>query len=142
MQKYLRFIVGLRKYFKERIEPNEALETAHRLLNDRISKRDKNFLNIIERGIFNYSKSPYLKLLEPKKIKFDDVKKLVEKDGIESTLNHLQKEGIYFTVDEFKGKTEVNRNGVKMRCKESMFDNPFLSDVYEVRSGATRSAGD
>jgi hypothetical protein len=141
MQKYLRFILGLRKYLSERIEPDEALETAHRLLKDRITKRDKNFLNIIEKGIFNYPKSPYLKLLEPKKIRFKDVKGWVEESGIESALHRLKNEGIYFTVDEFKGKTGVYRNGIQMRCKESMFDNPFLSNVYEVRSGATRSAG-
>ncbi len=126
MQKYFRFITGLRKYLKERIEPGEALETAKKLLSDRIRNREKNFLNIVEKGIFNYSKSPYLKLMEPKKITFSDIKQWVETNGIEPTLMLLQREGVYFTVDEFKGKTEVNRNGIKMVCTESMFDNPFL----------------
>jgi len=35
----------------------------------------------------------------------------------------------------------VVRNGIEFWCQEGMFDNPFLSYVYEVRSGATRSAG-
>jgi hypothetical protein len=48
---------------------------------------------------------------------------------------------VYFTVDEFKGKSEVRRNGLRFSVKEKDFDNPFLSAAYEVRSGATRSAG-
>ena len=141
MRKYLRFVSGLRKYLHERIEPLEALETAKNLLRERIASREKNFLNILDRGVFNYSKSPYRKLLEPKKISFSDIKGWVERDGIEAALGMLYKEGVYFTVDEFKGKAQVDRNGVKFRCRENMFDNPFLSFVYEVRSGATRSAG-
>lgn len=141
MRKYIRFVMGLRKYLNERIEPEDALELSKKLLKKRINERTENFLNIIEKGIFGYSKSPYLKLLEPRKIDFQKVKRWVERDGIEAALEILLNEGIYFTVDEFKGKTEVNRNGIKFICKENMFDNPFLSYVYEVRSGATRSAG-
>lgn len=141
MRKYIRFVLGLRKYLNERIDSVAALETARRLLKERISARNENFLNIVDKGIFGYSKSPYLRLLESKKISFSDVKNWVEADGIEATLERLLNEGIYFTVDEFKGKVEVNRNGQRFFCKESMFDNPFLSFVYEVRSGATRSAG-
>jgi hypothetical protein len=103
--------------------------------------RDENFLNLIERGVFGYAESPYIKLLKNKKIGFADLKKWVEHDGIEETLVKLQEEGIYFTVDEFKGKVDVVRGSLRFRCNEKMFDNPFLSAAYEVRSGATRSAG-
>jgi hypothetical protein len=141
MNKYLRFIFGLRRYFKSGLTTGQALEQARALLKKRISSRNENFLNLVERGVFGYPKSPYLKLLGPKKIVFADLKKEVENNGIEATLALLQKEGIYFTVDEFKGKTEVVRENIRFRCTEKMFDNPFLSTAYEVRSGATRSAG-
>ena len=141
MRKYWRFLTGLQKYLNERTEPLEALETARKLLQDRILSREKNFLNILEKGIFGYARSPYKRLLEPKKISFNDVRRWVQQNGIEHALEQLVQEGVYFTVDEFKGKAEVNRNGAKFTCRETMFDNPFLSFVYEVRSGATRSAG-
>jgi hypothetical protein len=141
MKKYLRFILGVRKFFKGQIQPQQALEIAKKTLRNRILHREENFLNLVEKGIFGYSKSPYLELLTNKKIKYSNIKKWVEKDGIEITLNELEKEGVYFTVDEFKGKTDVIRNGLRFRCKERDFDNPFLSPAYEVRSGATRSAG-
>ena len=141
MRKYLRFVSGLSGYLRERFEPLEALDQARVQLSKRIACRDGNFLNLLEKGIYGYPLSPYLQLLKTSRLAFSDVKKLVEREGIEWTLTHLQQEGIFFTVDEFKGKTEVRRNGIRFRCQERMFDNPFLSNYYEVRSGATRSAG-
>ncbi len=141
MKKYFRFVSGLYKFFKGRITPQEALESAKKILPERLKCREENILNIIEKGVFGYSESPYLKLLTSKNIKFSDIRNWVVRDGIESMMKKLQSEGVYFTVDEFKGKTEVSRNGIRFRCQEKMFDNPFLSPAYEVRSGATRSAG-
>jgi hypothetical protein len=141
MRKYLRFISGLHEYLRERLEPSAALEQARIQLQKRIANRDRNFLNLLEKGIFGHASSPYLGLLQSRNIDFADVKKWVEGEGIENTLVQLRDEGIYFTVDEFKGKKEVNRNGIRFKCHERMFDNPFLSNFYEVRSGATRSAG-
>ncbi len=129
------------KYFTTRIKPEEALAQAQKLLSERYAAREKNFLHIVEKGIFGYKKSPYIPLLESKKISYDNIQQWVENDGIEKTLALLQHEGVYFTVDEFKGKIPVKRSGLSFTCAEKMFDNPFLAVAYEVRSGATRSAG-
>jgi len=123
------------------MEPEEAIESARRLLRERMAAREDNFLTLVDKSIFGYPRSPYLKLLGPKRIFFRDLKSWVGQHGIEASLRILQNEGIYFTVDEFKGKTPVVRNGIQFVCEESLFDNPFLSHAYEVRSGATRSAG-
>jgi hypothetical protein len=141
MKKYYRFVEGFRKFAKQRMSPDEAIALAKSSIKKRVACRDENFLNFVEKGVFQYDRSPYLKLLQPKKILFNDLKRWVAKDGIEGSLRTLENEGVYFTVDEFKGKVPVVRNGVEFWCKEGMFDNPFLSYVYEVRSGATRSAG-
>jgi hypothetical protein len=141
MQKYFRFLFGLRNFLKNRVNPDEALLIAEKILRERVVNRENNFLNLAKKGIFENSKSPYLKLLLAKKIAFSDVKQWIEKEGLENALMYLQTEGIYFTVDEYKGKTEVSRNGLRFHLSEREFDNPFLSTAYEVRSGATRSAG-
>lgn len=141
LRKYYRFINGLRKFVKSRLAPEEAISLARSILRERIATREDNFLRLTDRSIFNYSQSPYLPLLTAKKIRFADIKSWVCKDGLESALRTLQLEGVYFTVDEFKGKVPVRRLGLTFMCYEQMFDNPFLSFVYEVRSGATRSAG-
>lgn len=141
MRKYYRFIDGLRKFAKARIEPDEAIAMARTLLKKRIADREENFLHLAQRGIFDHRPSPYLPLLAAKRIGIDDLRSWVAKDGLQGCLHRLKDEGIYFTVDEFKGKTPVERNGLTLYCNESMFDNPFLKAAYEVRSGATRSAG-
>ncbi len=141
MRKYYRFIDGLRKFAKSRMTSDDAIATARSVLKKRIAAREDNFLNLAKKSIFEYSPSPYRRLLEPKRISFEDLKSWVESDGLEASLRKLADEGVYFTVDEFKGKVPVVRNGVEFRCEEGAFDNPFLSSVYEVRSGATRSAG-
>jgi len=141
MRKYLRFVNGLRRFSKARLKSEEAIVFARQHVRKRIANREQNFLNLVHKGVFQNQDSPYLKLLRPKKIGFDDLQAWVLKNGIETTLHLLETEGIYFTVDEFKGKTPVKRKGVAFSCCEGMFDNPFLSFVYEVRSGATRSVG-
>ncbi len=123
------------------MEPEEAIVLARSLLQKRIAAREDNFLRLAERSIFQYSRSPYLPLLAAKRIAFSDLKSWVSKHGLEASLRILELEGVYFTVDEFKGKVPVRRKGIKFICEEEMFDNPYLSFVYEVRSGATRSAG-
>jgi hypothetical protein len=141
LRKYFRFIDGLRKFAKARIEPDEAIALARKLLRTRIVEREENFLRLAERGIFNHPASPYRPLLDARHIGLGDLQSWVAKNGLEDSLRALQAEGVYFTVDEFKGKTPVQRNGATFFCNEAMFDNPFLSFAYEVRSGATRSAG-
>ena len=141
MRKYDRFVEGFRRFAEQRMTPDEALAKANDSIRKRVLAREENFLSFVEKGIFQYACSPYLKLLERKRIQFNDLKTWVGKDGIERALRTLENEGVYFTVDEFKGKVPVVRNGIEFWCQEGMFDNPFLSYVYEVRSGATRSAG-
>jgi len=141
MKKYSRFVFGLRKYFKNRITPKEAITQARQALKERLLNREENFINLMDRGVFDYPQSPYLPLLRNQKIVHRDIKSWVENDGIMQTLVRLQSEGIYFTVDEFKGKTRVERRGLSFETCEKAFDNPFISEAYEVRSGATRSAG-
>src|SRR5437016_7216109 len=141
MRKYFRFIDGFRRFTKMRMEPEEAATLARTFIKKRVHAREENFLNLAEKGIFQYSDSPYRKLLEHRRIQFDDLKRWVSRDGIEAGLHILEQAGVYLTVDEFKGRVPVVRDGLRMQCNPSMFDNPFLSFVYEVRSGATRSAG-
>src|SRR3989449_7899482 len=74
MRKYARFISGLHKYFRGRLEPQEALEQARKLLKKRIASRERNFLSLVEKGIFGYAKSPYLRLLAAKRIDFADIR--------------------------------------------------------------------
>ena len=134
-------MLGLPRYLKSRITPEEAIEQARLILKERVMHREENFLRLLERGVFGFTDSPYLPLLQKAGVSFEDIKRWVEADGIENALSKLLSEGVYYTVDEFKGKTPVERKGLRLTLSEKAFDNPFVSTAYEVRSGATRSAG-
>jgi hypothetical protein len=141
MRKYIKFLTGLNSYLKNRMTPEEAFSVARQQIEKRMENRTERFIHIVTKGVLENKKSPSKKLLNNAKIGIEDIKKWVENNGIEHTLKILFEEGIYFTVDEFKGKQEVVRNGMRFWCCESDFDNPYIKEAYEVRSGASRSAG-
>jgi hypothetical protein len=91
--------------------------------------------------VFENARSPYLPLLSARSIGPGEIGKWVDAGGVESALEKLRDEGVYYTVDEFKGKKSVQRGGLSFRLQEKDFDNPFIHSAYEVGSGATRSAG-
>src|SRR5215831_7674363 len=107
------------------MQPSEAIDLAKSLLAKRIGDRESNFLVLLEKAVYGYSKSPYLPLLRRKKIAFHNVKTWVENDGLERTLQTLAADGVFFTVDEFKGRVPVQRPGISFGCNPRMFDNPF-----------------
>ena len=134
---YWRFAWGLRGFLKEPI----TLEQSREIIKQRLENREKNLLTIVKRAIYENEASPYLKLLRLAGCEYGDFERMVRSDGIEPTLHKLREEGVYISIEEFKGKQEVTRSGQTFRFKESDFDNPFLVQHLEARSGASRSAG-
>ena len=67
MGKYTKFVTGLIKYMNGRMSPQEAIEKAQALLKERVERREENFLNLIRKSVYEYPKSPYLKLLKSSK---------------------------------------------------------------------------
>jgi len=55
------------------MEPEEAIESERTLRKKRIAAREDNVLNLADKGIFHYSRSPYLRLLAPKRISLNDL---------------------------------------------------------------------
>jgi hypothetical protein len=135
--KYTRFSLSLRGYLKNQV----TLEQAEQVVRLRIGDREKNFLNLVHKGIYHYPDSPYLKLLKEVGCEYEDIKNLVEKSGIESALQKLFQEGVYISWEEFKCKQDVVRGSKHFHFKESDFDNPFLPSGYQVQSTGSRSAG-
>ncbi len=137
IKKYYRFCKGLRKFLRETI----SLEESKAFIKEQTEKREKMFLNIVDKAIYKNSKSPYLKMLKLTDYKFEDIKNLVNTIGIELTLSKLALNGIYITFEEFKGRKKVIRNKKIFNFNESNFDNPFLSSYFEVESGGTSGPG-
>jgi len=137
MVKYLPLAFDLRGFLSSTI----TLEESKQVLTARINNRGENFLSLVNKGIFRYPNSPYLKLFHSAGYEFGDVASLVRSDGIEATLQKLLADGVYLSYEEFKRGKEVVRGSSHFQFEECAFDNPLLSVRYQTRSSGSRSAG-
>jgi hypothetical protein len=134
---YARFALGLRKFLKEPMSPEQSDE----IIRQRLAQREQNLLLIVKKAIYENKKSPYLRLLNLVGCEYGDFERDVRLDGPEETLRKLSEQGVYVTTEEFKGMTEVTRGSRSFRVEDTDFDNPFPSGHLEAASGASRSAG-
>ncbi len=137
MIKYSRLAFGLRHFLRNPI----SLEESKQVISTRFQNRERNFLSLIQKGIYQNPNSPYLKLLRIAGCEFEDIESLVNQDGIEATLQKLLAEGVYLSWEEFKGKKDVVRGSSHFQFREGDLDNPFLPDYFQTQSSGTRSAG-
>lgn len=135
--KYARFAFSLRDFLHGTI----SLEQSKQVISDRLRHRQQNFLSLVRKGIYQNPQSPFLKLLRMAGCEFGDVESLVHQDGIEPALHKLLTKGVYLSWEEFKGKKDVVRGSRHFQFRGRDFDNPFLTDFYQVQSSGTRSAG-
>jgi len=136
-QQYWHFSVGLSSFLKNTISWEQAQET----VKWRIAHREERFLASVQKGIYRYRKSPYLKLLELAGCEFGDIEQMVRSHGIEATLRRLKREGVYISFEEFKARKPLVRSGRVFHFREQDFDNPYLSYCYQARSSGSTGAG-
>jgi hypothetical protein len=134
---YGRFLVGLRRHLRDQVGPADC----RKRLDELLAGRDEAFLRILERGVYAKKGSPYRRLLEHAGIELGDAARLVRDEGAEAALSRLHEEGVYVTLDEFKCRRPIVRPGLELPVRVEDFDNPLLTEHYELRSGGSRSAG-
>jgi hypothetical protein len=137
LKMYRRFAWGLRKFLHHTL----SLEEAQAIVRRRVAERETNFLRLVERGIFGYSRSPYRPLLQWARCDMGDIQNLVRAQGIEGALRALREAGVYIAFEEFKGRQPLVRDGHVMAVKPSDFDNPYLNRHYQTETGGTTGAG-
>jgi hypothetical protein len=137
LKMYWRFAKGLRSFLRHTISLDEARE----IVRQRMAERGKNFLRLIERGIFGYRRSPYLPLLKLAGCELGDIRNMVRSRGLEGTLRALREAGVYITFEEFKGRMPIVRNGKVIPVRAHDFDNPYLSHYYQVETGGSTGVG-
>lgn len=134
---YARFARGLRSFLKNPL----TIDQARAIIRRRMDEREKNFLRILERGVFGNERSPFLPLLKHAGCAIGDIRQMVAAKGLENTLRELRCAGVYVTFEEFKGKTPIVRNGLTLPTKAHDFDNPYLSHYYSAETGGSTGAG-
>jgi hypothetical protein len=134
---YGRFAFGLPAFLRRRI----SLDEARALVRKGLAERDANFLRVVKRGIYDNPRSPYRPLLGIARWGLRDIENSVQTKGVEPTLHELRGAGVYFTFEEYKGRTPVVRGGQVVPVDARNFDNPFAARAYEASTGGSTGAG-
>ncbi len=107
----------------------------------RLRARADVFLNVVERGIFGTAESPYRPLLAAAGYDLARVRALVRAEGVEPALRRLCQDGVYVSIEEFKGLRPAQRGAQVFRFHERDFHNPLSQSEFRIPSGGTRSPG-
>jgi len=139
VQRYLRYGWGLYRFLKEPL----SLAQCYTMLRNRVENRNTNFLRVLQ-CVYSDPRDPYWKLLRSAGCELGDVKFMLGREGLEETLRKLSCAGVYITVEEYKGKKPVQRNGLSFQVNPKDFNNPLIAgttaSVERISSG-TRSQG-
>ncbi len=117
-----RLAVGFREFIRTPIGVDAAAAEIRRQL----TAREDNFLNYAKKLIYDVPSSPYRRLLLWAGCKYGDLCASIRSRGLENTLEKLRDEGVYLTLEEFKSRSPISRNGLRIETHETDFDNPFL----------------
>lgn len=118
-----------------------TFEESKAAIRNRIEHRAEIFLSIVRKGIYQYPESPYLKLLKAAACEFSDIEKLANENGVEGALEVLFRNGVYLTVDEFKGRQQVVRGSFSTNVIPDSLFNPLGTSHVLDRSSGSRSPG-
>lgn len=134
---YLRFATGMRRFLKNPPDFDTALATVR----ENLGNRERNFLRILEHGVYANPRSPYLALLSRAGHDLDGVRRMVCDNGLESSLRLLRDDGVFVTFEEFKGRTPVVRGDLRLDVSDRDFDNPRMRSYYEGQTSGSTGAG-
>lgn len=136
LQAHLRLLRMLPGFLRDVIGYEEAVST----VKHRLATREETFLKTIDRTIFGNPGSPYRPLLDLADCGFEDIKSLVEQDGIEASLKQLEGAGVYVRFEEFKGRDPIVRQGREISVKAADFDNPLVRGHWQSRTSGSTGA--
>lgn len=129
---------GLRQYIQRPLTPQEAFDAVRQ----RMEHREQNFLSVARSLVYEHPNSPYRALLLRAGCEYGDLEASVRQHGIEPTLETLKNAGVYVSLEEFKSKTPICRDGLTIEASEADFDNPRKRRVsIQASTSGSRSKG-
>lgn len=137
MVNYIRLAAGLHRFLSRPLSLADCWESARR----QVEQREDSFLTILERFVYPNPGNPYRKLLLHAGCDFADAEGMVHRNGLEKTLQTLAAAGVYITIEEYRGRKPVERNGLSFAVTPADFDRPDAGWVLRHSSGGTRSSG-
>ncbi len=129
----LRFVTGVFPFLRRPLSDQIAIHD----VKERLNNRERLFLQGLRDRVYSNPGHPYHKLLKHAGCEEGDLQNLVRTQGLEGALHRLHRNGVYLTVDEFKGRAAVVRKNL------SFFAHPshFRKEVMLARLGIQTSSG-
>jgi hypothetical protein len=131
-----RFLRGLPGFLRNPL----MLEEARAVLAERMRSRERRFLALVGASIDGRPDSVYARLLEFAGCELGDVERIVADHGVEGALQRLVQEGVYLTVDEFKGRRPAVRGSQTFEVRMDDLRNPGAVVHGLAQSGGSRGA--
>jgi hypothetical protein len=119
------------------IRPDEA----RTILRRRLERRETDFLDLAGKCIYDHQENPYRKLLKNAGCEYGDLRHLVKREGVESALQVLFRQGVYLTSKEFRGDGETVRGNMRFMVNSRQLRNPLAKQHLPIRSSGSRSHG-
>lgn len=116
-------------------------QRCHELSRLGLATREQSFLGLVERVVAGDPQNPYSLLLKHAGITPRDLREQVGHVGLERTLELLYDQGVYVSLDEFKGRSQLRRGSLCLDVGSHDFDNPQAHRHIETRTGGSRSTG-
>jgi hypothetical protein len=131
----MKFLSHLPSYLRNPVTLQEAEET----LRSRLRNRESDFLFLLKNGIYSQPYNPYRKMLELVGCEYGDLEKLVRKEGIEQTLEELFRNGVFLSVNEYKGRIPADRGQTEFDVYPQLLSNPLTSTHLKTHSSGSSS---
>lgn len=132
----VRLAGGLRSFLRRPIDPRRARS----MVLESMAQRQGRFLRKIDSAVFGRPASPYAALLRHAGCEPGDLRALVQREGVEGTLERLLRAGVYVTWEELKGRRPATRGSRTFHFRETDFDNPLIATHYRTSSSGSSGA--
>ena len=129
-----RLLRGLPRALRQPIDG----DAARAIVSSRLARRREDFLAMARRFIYGSAASPYRRLLELAGCEYGDLDRLVSKDGVEGALTTLFQQGVFLTVEEFKGRRPAVRGSVRLEFGPDKLVNPSAKRLLVAHSSGSR----
>lgn len=108
------------------------------MLRRRLEQRERDFLALVRDAVYANPISPHRALLAHAGCEYGDLERLVNRDGLEASLQGLYHAGVYLTVSEFKGRCPVERGSTTFQVEPRNLRNAIGTRHLTVWTGGSR----
>jgi hypothetical protein len=129
----VRYLRGLPRFLRTTLSPAECLLRVR----EQLDSRDGTFVQLLERAVFANPRSPYRPLLAHLGIEPGDIAALVRDCGAAGTAEALYESGARLSLEEFKCRRPIVRDGLELRPQPSDFDNPLVEGQIALKTGGS-----